>query len=802
MEIKRILFGFFVLFSSCITVWAEQPAIERRQIFDQHWKFKLGDMQNAQFYKYDDAGWRILDLPHDWSIEEVPDRHHPSGNAGGYYPAGIGWYRKSFALDKGYRNKKIWIYFEGVYMNSSVYINGHLVGGHPYGYVPFYCDITPYIRFGHRNVLAVRVDNSRQVNCRWYSGSGIYRHVWLVTADPVHIDPWGVEITTPEASRSEAVVRVKTTVVNETDQDAYVSLSIGIGNKKSSGIPVIVPAGSRQIIRREIKVEHPVLWSLQIPHLYKADIEIKNKGKIIDRVSQTFGIRQIEYSSEGGLLLNHRKILLNGGCVHHDNGILGAAAYDRAEIRKAELLKRAGFNAVRTAHNPPSEAFLNACDSIGLLVIDEAFDGWKDAKTPHDYSVLFDRYWKDDMKTMLVRDRNHPSVFCWSIGNEVMERKKIEVVTTAHKLADVVRQYDSSRRPVTSALASWDRDWEIYDPLAAQLDIVGYNYMIDKSESDHERIPSRVMMQTESYPRDAFKNWTKGNDHDYILGDFVWTAMDYLGESGIGRYYYKGDVPGEHYERDLYPWHGAYCGDIDLTGWRKPISHYRNMLYNNDERLYMAVKEPDGYNGKIIETKWSVWPAWECWNWPGYEGRNINVEIDSRYPVVRLYLNDKLIGERPVSRGTEFKALFVVPYLPGTLRAEGIENGVVKETKSLSTAGDPYKIRLTPDRTLLRADGEDLSFITVEIMDENNILNPDADLPFSVDIHGNGVVAAVGNSNMRDTLSYKGRTSETWKGRALIVIKGSRKPGKVRVTVTSPNLKSSSVLLSIRRTVP
>lgn len=394
-----------------------------------------------------------------------------------------------------------------------------------------------------------------------------------------------------------------------------------------------------------IRVADPALWSPDSPELYSAVCTVSEGDRTLDSVSEPFGIRSISYSADGGLLLNGMAIKLYGGCLHHDNGCLGAAAYDRAEVRKAEMMKAAGFNAVRTSHNLPSEAFLDACDRIGLLVIDEAFDGWRDAKTPHDYSTLFDGWWERDVTAMVLRDRNHPSVFCWSIGNEVIERKKLEVVTTAQKLKDAILRHDDTR-PVTSALASWDSDWEIYDPLAAVLDIVGYNYLLFHAASDHERVPSRMIIQTESYPRDAFRNWVAVNDNSYIFGDFVWTAVDYLGESGIGRYY-EGDTPGEHYQHDHYPWHGAYCGDIDLTGWRKPISYYRELLFNPSEKLHLAVREPDGYFGKIRQTSWSVWPTWDCWNWPGHEGKPIEVEVYSRYPSVRLYLDGELIGEKP-----------------------------------------------------------------------------------------------------------------------------------------------------------
>ncbi|MDE5673952.1 MAG: beta-galactosidase, partial [Muribaculaceae bacterium] len=340
-----------------------------------------------------------------------------------------------------------------------------------------------------------------------------------------------------------------------------VNVSIEIaGNKRNTEVEI--PANTKGYkIKETINVPDAKPWSPDSPDLYDADIILSENGKEIDSHIQKVGFRTIEWDAENGFKLNGKNLLLNGGCIHHDNGILGAAAYKDAERRRVRLMKEAGFNAVRTSHNIPSEAFLDACDEYGLLVIDEPFDGWRDAKNDHDYHELFDNHWKEDIDAMLLRDRNHPSIFCWSIGNEVIERKKLEVVTTAHKLASRCRELDPTR-PVTSALASWDSDWEIYDPLAAEHDIVGYNYMIHKSESDHERVPSRVMMQTESYPNDAWSNYRKSADNPYIIGDFVWTAMDYIGESGIGRHYYEGDVEGEHFHRPLYPWHASHCGDI------------------------------------------------------------------------------------------------------------------------------------------------------------------------------------------------------------------------------------------------
>ena len=766
--------------------------------FDASWKFCLGDDSLASAAKYNDTKWRTLCLPHDWSIEQGIDRNAPAGNDGGYYPTGIGWYRKNFKLPASYRKgDKVQLYFEGVYMNSSVYVNGKKVGGHPYGYTSFFCDITDAVVPGKNNVVAVRVDNAQQKNCRWYSGSGIYRHVKLICTPPVHIANWGVNIQTKQLSASQATVVVSAKVKNETSEAKTVSLSTSLENGgKQSSDKILVPSGKEVEISQEIDVKNPKLWDLEHPNLYQATVKVMGEGdKLLDETKQSFGIRELKFSTDG-FFLNGKKILLNGGCVHHDNGILGAAAFDKAEERKVRMMKEAGFNAIRTSHNLPSEAFLDACDRLGMLVIDEAFDGWRDAKNTHDYSTLFDKYWQQDVDGMVLRDRRHPSIISWSIGNEVIERKKLEVVTTAHKLAGEVHRYDA--RPVTSALASWDRDWEIYDPLAAQLDVTGYNYMIHKSEGDHQRVPDRIMWQTESYPRDAFKNWEKVHDHDYIIGDFVWTGIDYLGESGIGRWWYDGDVAGEHYHRPLYPWHAAYCGDIDLTGWRKPISHYRSMLYNDNEKLYLAVKEPDGYKGKIRTGLWAVWPTWESWNWPGYEGKNIEVEVYSKYPKARLLLNDKVIAEKEVSRQTEFKAVFAIPYQPGTLKAEAMQDGKVMETRELSTATEPVAIRAIAEDKQMKADGKDLAFIQVEAIDKDGRVCPNAELKLQLDVTGTGVLAAAGNADIKDLDPYTDNKMTTWKGRGLIIVRSTNKLGNARLTIKAEGMKPVVVTIPCR----
>ena len=736
----------------------------------------------AQKQSLFDSGWQFtrngktitVDLPHDWDIYEAPDPSTgATGTDGGWYPGGKGEYRKTFATPKA---EIVKLHFEGVYQKAEVFVNGQKAGQHAYGYTPFTVDVTPYLYQDKReNEVVVKVDNSEQPNCRWYTGSGIYRHVWLQTMPSLHIAGNGVFVTTHDISAEKAIVSVEVTVANESDRDRNAMVVVGSGM-----MMVAVPARQTKTIATSYAVRNPHLWSPDDPYLYETKVELKESGIVIDEHRARFGIRSFSYDAEGGFVLNGKPLLINGACVHHDDGVLGAMAFDAAEIRKVRQMKEAGFNLIRTSHNPTTRAFLDACDSLGMLVIGEAFDGWRTAKKPYDYSTLIDSCYREDIRAMVERDRNHPSIICWSIGNEVIERKDIRVITTARQLKQAILDYDKTR-PVTEALCAWDDDWEIYDPHFDVLDIGGYNYMIHKHATDHQRNPRRVMWQTESYPRDAFQNWALVHGYPYIIGDIVWTGLDYLGEAGIGRYYYEGERAGEHYVDGGQPdWHGAYCGDVDVTGWRKPISHYREMLWKDSKDLYMAVKEPDGYHGKIHETAWSVWPTWESWNWPSWEGKPIDVEVYTKAPEVTLYLNDKPIGTKAVSQATEYKAVFTVPYEAGTLRAEA---GGKRAT--LSTAGEPARLRLTTDRSVITADGQDLSFITVEVIDREGRVCPNAAIPCEAVVKGQGTLLSFASADLKDREPYTSPRVTTWKGRALLVVRSSQKKGKAQVSIKS-----------------
>ena len=744
-----------------------------RQLFDFGWQFTHNGKTQT------------VDLPHDWDIFEGPNSGHgATGTGGGWFEAGKGEYRKTFKTPIG---EVVKLHFEGVYQKAEVFVNGKKAGQHHYGYTPFTVEVTKFLNKDKReNEVIVKVDNSEQPNCRWYSGSGIYRHVWLETMPALHIAENGVFVTTPVVSAQKATVKVEVMVQNEGNNDQQ-----GIVEVEGQQQEVSLKAGESKAVSFTYTINNPKLWSPDSPYLYTASVELKNNSfNSCNSLSKIkFGVRSFSFDAEKGFVLNGKKVLINGACVHHDDGVLGSMAFDDAEIRKVRQMKEAGFNLIRTSHNPTTRAFLDACDSIGMLVIDEAFDGWRTQKNPYDYSTVIDSCFREDIHAMVLRDRNHPSIISWSIGNEVIERKDIRVVYTARQMKKAIHELDTTR-PVTEALCAWDSDWEIYDPHAEVLDVAGYNYMIFKHASDHKRDPKRIIWQTESYPRDAFRNWAVTHNFPYVVGDIVWTGLDYLGESGIGRYYYEGEKPGEHWLDGGFPeWHGAYCGDVDITGWRKPISHYREMLWNKDVSLYMAVKEPNGYHGDIKTTMWSVWPTWESWTWTGWEGKPVEVEVYTRQPEVKLYLNDQFIGTKQVSRETEFKAVFSVPYKAGTLRAEA--GG---ESVTLKTAGEPARLRLTPDRTVMSADGQSLTFVTVEVLDKQGTLVPEAAIDCEAFIKGQGQLLAFASADLKDTEPYTSPRVKTWKGRALLVVRSTQKGGSVSVSIKSP-LPTANLLL-------
>jgi beta-galactosidase len=818
---------------------------------DSGWKFFLGDPKGAEASGLQDQSWRTIDVPHDWSIEGRPDKNNPSGSGGGFFPTGTGWYRKTFTAAAGWKGKRVSVEFDGVYRNATVYLNGHQIGTQPYGYTSFSFDLTPQLSFTTPNVLAVRVDNSAQPNSRWYSGSGIYRHVRVVVTNPAHVAHWGVFVTAPEASATTAKVLVRTRVANDSASDTVLTVETTLldaaGQTVGAARSPLQPApGSNQEISQDIAVTNPSLWSPASPVLYRAVTRVRKNDEVLDEVVTPFGIRTIAWSADQGLLLNGKPVKLNGGSVHHDNGPLGAAAFDRAEERRVELLKAAGHNAVRTAHNPPSPAFLDACDRLGLLVLDEPFDAWKAHKAKFDYGSDFDEWWNRDLSAMVLRDRNHPSIVIWGIGNEIPELEVERGGEMARKLADQVRSLDNSR-PLTLAFPGTTTTANA-QAVFSLLDITGYNYSLQTSYADdHTHVPSRMMLTTESFPAYAFRLWKLSAENPYILGDLTWTSMDYLGESGIGAWSYatpeqakaasqimggmtntkvvdqmflgmangldmnaatsrNGADPAMQSAMAVlfhgYPWHAAACGDLDLTGYRKPQSYYRDIIWNRGDRVYATVRLPEPEGQKIIAVGWAVYPTLPSWNWPGEEGKTMQVEVYSGTEKVQLFLNGKLIGEQPTGRDQEFKATFSLPYAPGTLRAVGLRDGRAVTESILATAGKASKLLLTADRTAIQADGQDLSFVTVEAVDSTGRLQPLADQEVRFSIDGPAVIAAVGNGDGQDNASYQGDRRKLYQGRALVVIRTSKQNGPITLTAKTTGLQDGVVKLHAQAVEP
>ena len=494
-----------------------------------------------------------------------------------------------------------------------------------------------------------------------------------------------------------------------------------------------------------------------------------------------------------------------GGCFHHDNGALGGAAFDRAEERKVEILKAAGFNAVRTSHNMPPAAFLEACDRLGVMVVEEGFDCWEMGKNGEDYHTYFAEDWKGDVDAMVMRDRNHPSVVMWSVGNEIPDFGSAQGLSDGSKLIGRVKALDGTR-PVTAAVNCWpgiggkehDWKWEDADGLMGQLDVVGYNYQIWRYGKDHERVPGRVMASTESYPRDMFACWAACEEKPYVVGDFVWTAMDYLGESGLGRVYAAGEKEIFQGRDEQFPVHGANCGDIDVTGWRKPVSHARNITWGRGERLYTSVVEPrlDGKGWKASD--WGTVPSWESWTWPGMEGKTMTVAVYSRCERVQLLLNEKLVGEKRTGVGEQFHATFEVPYEAGSLRTVGIVDGHAVASGELKTVGAVAGIRLTADREVIAADGEDLSFVTVESVDADGNSQPNGDAEVTFCAEGAGRIVGVASGDLSGTEGYVGDRRKLFHGRAQVIVRGGHAAGRIEVRARAEGLSEGRVVLQVR----
>ncbi len=796
--------GKYVIYAACLLLckmsMAQNPSASDKfstTLFDADWRFYRGDVKKADDKNFNDAAWRHLDLPHDWTIEDLPGTNSPftptaiGGVSSGFTVGGIGWYRKTFKLSPGQKNKRLVIYFEGVYMNADIWVNGHLIGKNPYGYTSFYFDITDKVDNDKNNVIAVQVKNV-DVTSRWYSGSGIYRHVWLKAYQSVHVAVWGTSITTPKVEQSSADINTKTKVLNEGNKLSNVIFTTKIVSPSGK---IVATKTSTQSINaagffefdNTTSIKNPVLWSTTTPQLYTCISEIFINGILNHSVKEKFGIRSISFNTTEGFLLNGKSVKLKGACFHHDNGPLGSKSYDAAEVRKVRLLKESGFNAIRCSHNPPAPAFLNACDSLGMLVIDEAFDMWDGIKDAGDYHLFFNEWWQKDIISIVHRDRNHPSIIMWSIGNEIPKMDDASVAATAKRLSDFVHLQDATR-PVTAAVNAIT---EKKDPFFSALDVCGYNYGKLSYELDHQRLPQRVMYATESFPSEAFDYWMKVVDNPYIIGDFVWTGIDYIGEASIGWRGYEQNV-------NFYPWNLAFCGDIDICGWKRPQSFYRDALWKENQ-LSIFVKSPTP-SFPVNEKKqpWSVW-NWDDvlpdWTWKGFADSIMEVNVYSSCDEVELFLNGKSLGRNTTNRSTKFMAKWNVPYTPGELKAVGYTASKVVNNAVLQTANKTSQIKLLTDNTQLKAGAEDLVYVNVELVDEKGTRNPQAEDLIHFSINGPGTIVGVGNAHPISLESFQQPQRKAWKGRCIVIIKPQKKAGKIILNAEADGLKKAALIM-------
>ena len=779
---------------SLLTVTSSFAAGRLHDSFDFDWKFKLGAADGAEAPLFDDSAWTDVQLPHDWSMT-LPYLSPQQGGSGsmGFMQGGIGWYRKTFAVPAAWKGRRVSLEFDGVYHRATVYVNGRQVSFHPYGYTAFALDITDYLLPGRDNVVAVKVDHSDFPTSRWYSGSGIYRHVWLNVTDPVHVALWGTYVTTPSVSAQQAAVKVETSLENESGKAANVTLTSELKApdgrvvaKQSSGAQI--PAGGKQTVSQQFTVASPALWDIDSPQLYSLVTIVRRSGRVIDNYETPFGIRDIRFDPDKGFFLNGRSVKMKGGDVHQDAGSLGAAIPDRAQERRIRLMKETGFNAIRCSHNPPAREFLDWCDRIGMLVIDEAFDKWKSGY----YEQWFDDWWKADLTSMVLRDRNHPSVVLWSVGNETQEQWDQSDVG-AKRLAALraeCERLDPSRKVAVTTCPDYNRTFD-KNGFNAAVEVVGYNYQEPFYDSDHAQFPDRIIYGSEVLPyysvgRERLREYIEVNpwydyaSRDFIFGYFIWAAIDYWGESS--------GWPSKAWPTGIY----------DVCMHEKPQAAFFRAVWKDEPVVKLAVEDPSLPldRGKDMWT-WALLAS--HWNFPRHDNTQmVQVDVFTNCDEVELFVNNTSIGRRRLADFPNNTIKWRIPYSPGTIRAVAYNAGAEVTSDELKTAGEPVALRLKADRSVLDADGQDLSYVEIEMVDAQGIVVPDADRPVRIDVQGAGRFLCMDNGDTADSGAQLRSDKPTFLGRAQAVIRSGRTPGTILITATADGLPAATLQLTVR----
>jgi beta-galactosidase len=786
-----------------------------KQNFNRGWTFYRDGQSDAA---------QIVDLPHDAMIHKTRDPESAGGSAVGYFPGGVYVYEKAFAAPVEWREKCITFEFEGIYKNSKVYLNGQEAGGRPYGYSRFFVPADPFLQYGKENTIRVIADNSKLPNSRWYSGSGIHRPVYLLVANRTHIELNGVKVST--LSHAPARILVETGA-----NGGEITVEILDGDR-------VIAAGSGASV--EFAIGNARLWSAETPNLYQYHVNLKENGAVVDEASGNFGIRKVEWSNQG-LFINGRETKLRGGCIHHDNGILGACAYDQAEARRVHILKDAGFNAIRSAHNPTSNALLEACDRYGMYVMDETFDMWYMHKNKYDYATDFNDWYQEDIRAMVAKDFNHPSVIMYSIGNEVSEPYQERGIKLTREMVDLIQGLDRDRavtagmnlmiislaskgmgiykedgglasdpKPgkkknnkasgslffnmltsmigtIMNTMAKSNGVDKVTSPCLDALDIAGYNYASGRYALEGKKHPDRVIVGSETFTQDIARNWELVKKYPYLVGDFMWTSWDYLGEASLGAWAYDGSGA----MNKPYPWLLADSGAIDILGNSGAPAKYAAVVWGLEKKTYIGVRPVNHPGVQPVKGMWRGTNAISSWSWKNCAGNTAQIEIFADAHAVELFVNGKSLGRKKIKA---FKAMYKTRYIPGTIKAVAYDqDGHPLSENELVSATGRLGITLTPEETVIRA-GE-LVFVNINLVGENGVVESNDDKKLAVTVEGGGLLG-FGSANPCTEECFDSGSYTSYYGRALAVVRADS-AGELTVHVTGDGLEPAGTKISV-----
>lgn len=820
--------------------------------FNDNWNFMEGSVNPMMSSLHgDNNDIKSVDLPHDAMLLETRNRNEINKAQTGFFPGGNYCYIKNVFVPKEWESRVNIIEFEGVYAEAKVYINDDFAMSHLNGYSNFYVRLNDYLRYGEENTIKVIANNTSVPNTRWYSGSGIYRNVNLFSSEYIYIPCDGIKITTPQIDKDLAVIEIKIKLKNEFNTSHQVEVETSIENicgdlvKKQTSLITLYSAEAVNILQR-IEIENPDLWDINSPNLYKCKVKVKNKNKIFDSERITFGIRKIELSPTKGFQLNGVEVKLRGSCIHHDNGVLGAKTFEEAEYRRVKIMKDAGFNCIRSAHQPLSKAMIDACDKLGVLVIDELTDMWNNSKNTNDYSKYFNEYWEKDVESMINKDYNHPSVIMYCTGNEIKEagtargahlsrlirdkikeldpnrytvsaingllsassrlgeffadlqeiqKKKVEEQASDNKRKDNVDDQGSNQLnnlmslmvgPIADMFATHKIMDEAISEFEGTTDVVGYNYMTERHTKINESHPEYVVMGTETFPPEIARLWRIVEENSYVIGDMTWTGYDYLGEAGVGIFYYDGGQSFSNHWPDLL----ANVGDIDITGHRRPMSYYREIAYGLRKEPYIAVQRVDKYGINYTPTPWIGKDYLSSWTWKGFENKPAIVDVFSDADEVELLINGKSLGKKVAGRDNEWKASFEVEYHSGEVKAVNYRNNIPSEVMELFTANSKLSISVNKQYVELDSSKREIEFIEIEIIDDKGIINTQYDEDVSIFVEGGIELIGFGSANPMTENLYTNNVWKPWDGKLLAVIRAIPEKGDGQVVIQSNDLKT------------